>query len=426
MGRMGWQFPSARAVRVLDIVIVVYVVVWAALGVAIGRDIAQQVDLADQVARVGATLRATGEGFEALSAIPFVGDDIGTVAERVVTAGTEVEASGRASADAIREMSVLVAIAVGLLPTLVLVPLYLPMRLAWRRDVAAVREALRARRADARPAARARPAGGRRAPVRPAARRRARPLGRAGTRRRRRAGRGRARAPRARRRRSDDRRRDRPEREGVLMPARPAGPAAVGLGWTVWLPRGRAARPRDHRPRILPRIFFTALLAAAAALVSFGLPATVLAKSYSMPEVTIEATVRPGGDMVVRETRRSSTSTATSASSTGTSRGPGRRASRCARVSGPEGEYARTDDPASRPPQTWWAAGEGGGDVRLEVYFRQVDALVPVTIEYVVRDAATKWDDTAELYWKFIGDDWDHGVGSVDIRITLPPGVGAG
>ena len=143
MGRMGWQFPSARAVRVLDIVIVVYVIFWAALGIAIGRDIAQQVDLADQVARVGATLRATGEGFEALSAIPFVGDDIGTVAERVVTAGTEVEASGRASADAVGEMSVLVAIAVGLLPTLVLVPLYLPMRLAWRRDVAAVREALR-------------------------------------------------------------------------------------------------------------------------------------------------------------------------------------------------------------------------------------------------------------------------------------------
>jgi hypothetical protein len=143
MGRMGWQFPSARAVRVLDVVIVAYLVAWVALGLVIGRDIAQQVELADQVVRVGATLRTTGEGFEALSAIPFVGDDIGAVAERVVTAGAEVEASGRASADAIREMSVLVAIALALLPTLVLVPLYLPMRLAWRRDVAGVREALR-------------------------------------------------------------------------------------------------------------------------------------------------------------------------------------------------------------------------------------------------------------------------------------------
>ena len=140
---MGWQFPSARAVRVLDVVLVVCLVVWATLGIMIGRDIARQVDLADQVAHVGATLRATGEGFEALSAIPFVGDDIGAVADRVVTAGSEVEASGRASADAIDEMSVLVAIALALLPMLVLVPLYLPMRLAWRRDVAAVREALR-------------------------------------------------------------------------------------------------------------------------------------------------------------------------------------------------------------------------------------------------------------------------------------------
>jgi len=144
MGRMAWQFPSARAVRVLDVVIVVYLIVWVVLGVVIGRDIARLVDLTDQVVRVGATLRATGEGFAALSAIPFVGGDIGAVAGRVVEAGAEVEASGRDSADAIREMSVLVAIALALLPTLVLVPVYLPMRLAWRRDVAAVREALRA------------------------------------------------------------------------------------------------------------------------------------------------------------------------------------------------------------------------------------------------------------------------------------------
>lgn len=142
MGRMSRQFPSARVVRVLDIVIVVYLVVWVALGIAIGRDIAQQVDLAEQVVRVGATLRASGEGFEALSAVPFVGDDIGAVAQRVVTGGSEIEASGAASAEAIREMSVLVGIALALLPTMVLVPVYLPMRLAWRRDVAALRGAL--------------------------------------------------------------------------------------------------------------------------------------------------------------------------------------------------------------------------------------------------------------------------------------------
>jgi len=142
VGLMGWGFPSARTVRVLDVVLVVYLVVWVALGIAIGRDIAQQAGLAEQVVRVGTTLRATGEGFQALAAIPFVGDDIGAVAERVVAAGSEVEASGRASVDAIGEMSVLVGVSLALLPTLVLVPVYLPLRLAWRRDVAALREAL--------------------------------------------------------------------------------------------------------------------------------------------------------------------------------------------------------------------------------------------------------------------------------------------
>jgi hypothetical protein len=142
MSRFGWQFSSARTVRVLDVVVVGYLVVWVVLGIVIGRDIARQVELTDQVVRVGATLRTTGEGFEALSALPFVGGEIGALADRVSTAGAEVEESGRESADAIRQMSVLVAVALALLPALVLVPLYLPMRLAWRRDVVTVRSAL--------------------------------------------------------------------------------------------------------------------------------------------------------------------------------------------------------------------------------------------------------------------------------------------
>jgi uncharacterized membrane protein len=158
------------------------------------------------------------------------------------------------------------------------------------------------------------------------------------------------------------------------------------------------------------------------ALLLLALPATGFAKSYSMPEVVIEATVRADGAMVVRETRTFDFDgdftfvywDLESGGSTGIE---------VHAVSGPEGEYARTDDPGSRPPRTWWASGEGGGPVRLEVYLRQADTRVPITIEYLVRDAATKWDDTAELYWKFIGDDWDHGVARVEIHVALPPGV---
>jgi len=157
-------------------------------------------------------------------------------------------------------------------------------------------------------------------------------------------------------------------------------------------------------------------------LLGLSFPAACPAKSYSIPEVTIEATVRPGGDMVVRETRVFDFSGDFSFAYWDLEEA-GSSGIEVRAVIGPEGEYARTDDPGSRPPRTWSVYGEGSGVVHLEVYFRAVDVRLPITIEYVVRDAASKWDDTAELYWKFIGDEWDHGVGRVEIHVTMPPGV---
>ncbi len=42
------------------------------------------------------------------------------------------------------------------------------------------------------------------------------------------------------------------------------------------------------------------------------------------------------------------------------------------------------------------------------------------TIEYTLTDVITKYNDVAELYWKFVGDEIDQHVGNVKINIYLP------
>jgi hypothetical protein len=144
VAKAQWTFPSARAYGVLDLVVIAYIVLWVVLGLLLGYDISRQAGLARQVERVGVSLRETGEAFASLSALPLVGDDIAEIADSVTASGAEVERSGIESRESISEMSWLVGAAVVLVPVLILLPVYVPMRLAWRREVATIRRALSA------------------------------------------------------------------------------------------------------------------------------------------------------------------------------------------------------------------------------------------------------------------------------------------
>lgn len=148
MDAHGRQFFSARTVRLLDALLVAYVVVWAALGVLIGVDIRRQAELSDQVTRVGTALTDIGESLDILSAVPLVGGNIGGLAQRVLDAGESVTASGRESRASLERMGVVVGLAFGVVPLMLVLPVYLPSRLAWRREVRAVAGALAGDRPD--------------------------------------------------------------------------------------------------------------------------------------------------------------------------------------------------------------------------------------------------------------------------------------
>ena len=135
---------NAHTVRVLDIGVVVWIVVWAALGVVIWHDIRAQAALSDSVVRVGGAVKQTGDALAALGAVPLVGGGIRDLAERVQKAGADVLTTGQESKDAIRRTAVIAGFGVGILPAAIVLLLYLPLRLAWRRDVTSLAVALAA------------------------------------------------------------------------------------------------------------------------------------------------------------------------------------------------------------------------------------------------------------------------------------------
>lgn len=76
--------------------------------------------------------------------MPVVGDRTAELGDEVTAAGDDVVLRGQAVQSQLRQLSVLLGLAIALLPAAPLLGLYLPLRNARRRDVAEVRRLLSA------------------------------------------------------------------------------------------------------------------------------------------------------------------------------------------------------------------------------------------------------------------------------------------
>jgi hypothetical protein len=141
---MGLAFPvpSSRLVHVLDAAVVVWVAAWITLGLLVGREVRDLRELSDTVVVAGVAVEDTADLVDSLGSIPFVGARVGEVADEVRAAGRSAQASGRESRDSTDDLAVLLALSIGLIPTLPLLGLYLPLRVSWTREARAVRRAV--------------------------------------------------------------------------------------------------------------------------------------------------------------------------------------------------------------------------------------------------------------------------------------------
>ena len=136
-----------------DLVVAAWAIVWIVLGVVVVREVRQLDDLSDTVVTAGEALDQTGDGLrgtsdglrevhralQVIESLPFVGreieenldgaaDTLDDIAAEVETTARSAQASGRASKESADDLSVVLGLAVALVPTLTLIAAYAPFR----------------------------------------------------------------------------------------------------------------------------------------------------------------------------------------------------------------------------------------------------------------------------------------------------------
>lgn len=140
---MTHLMPSSRVLHVVDAALAVWVAAWIGLGVAIGVNVHGLTALSHTAVQDGRAIASVGHSLRSLGDVPFIGAQIARDAAQVEQAGASAAHAGQVGGQSVEALSVLLAIAVALLPSIPVVGFYLPARLDRHREARALREAVR-------------------------------------------------------------------------------------------------------------------------------------------------------------------------------------------------------------------------------------------------------------------------------------------
>lgn len=163
----------------------------------------------------------------------------------------------------------------------------------------------------------------------------------------------------------------------------------------------------------------------------FANPRLAFAQSYEIPDVTINAAIQANGNLEVEETRTYELDGDFSAVWRSFDNLPN---GSFVRISNVEiTQDGQTLDLPSVPFELEWRTDGGPGytsysfdspQQTIYVFFDAADEDISITIDYTVVDAVSVYQDIGELYWQFIGSDWDVDSRNVSCNITLPAQTG--
>jgi len=145
--------PTGRRLIALDVGLALWAVVWVVLALEVATEVRGLSDLSSTVSRVGTAVEESGKALSELTNLPLgVGDRLDEPAKRIEEAGRSAQASGRSSRESVDSLSKLLAVAIGVIPSLPLLGFYLPLRVGYVRERRAQGGARRGLPAVARPA----------------------------------------------------------------------------------------------------------------------------------------------------------------------------------------------------------------------------------------------------------------------------------
>ena len=129
-------------IRTLDAVVALWVCAWIIIGLVVARDLRQLTQLSATVATTGQAIRAVVDTVRPLQSLPLVGSRIAPLVNTAAREAASVQASGRVSAQSVRQLSLLLGLAIAVAPTIPLLVLYIPLRISQEREARAFRRAL--------------------------------------------------------------------------------------------------------------------------------------------------------------------------------------------------------------------------------------------------------------------------------------------
>ena len=139
---MGDWLLHPRRRLFADALVAAWVIAWALAGYTAGRALDQLSQVTRSAEGAGAAIVSTGESIRGVD-VPVVGTVLEDAGDEVVRAGEAAQAQARDSRSDVRTASILLGLAVWLVPALPLLLIYGPLRLHRGRETQALRRLLR-------------------------------------------------------------------------------------------------------------------------------------------------------------------------------------------------------------------------------------------------------------------------------------------
>jgi hypothetical protein len=129
-------------IRTLDVVVLVWVIAWLGMGVYVGRDIRELRQVPRTASSTGRALNDVSASLQRLANLPLVGSQVKPLADRAQGEARSIDVASQATDESIRELSILLGVAVALAPTVPLLALFVPLRISQEREARAFRRAV--------------------------------------------------------------------------------------------------------------------------------------------------------------------------------------------------------------------------------------------------------------------------------------------
>jgi hypothetical protein len=125
---------SHRTSRTIDVILVLWLLLWCAIGYTLGRTVNELSGLSDGVIGAGEGVSDAAGALGDFADVPLIGGGLDAIADRIDAIGQGTVQKGEASKDAIFNVSLLIGFVVALGPTVPLLAVWLVIRAPLARE----------------------------------------------------------------------------------------------------------------------------------------------------------------------------------------------------------------------------------------------------------------------------------------------------